>query len=279
LDIFSDLKQKNQSMKQRLLLVFLCSAIAAYSQVVNNLVMFCNEGEPFTLILNGQRVNMEPQTRVKAEGLTVKKYETKVIFKNPSIKDANTTITFFRTGKECEFVLKKKSKKKYKIEYFTEKNIEGFNNGSQTGNNSSNQELNTPVNNTSPVPTQTVTETVSAPINTVEPVSPTGINPNSGKCDTPMSESQFASFKSSIQNLSTDAEKQARSLAMLQAACITVNQLKQLLDVFLSDNAKYEFAKQAYEKTKDNSEFAKLSEVFLDVLIKEKFQKFVQSKK
>lgn len=265
-------------MKQRLLLVFLCSAIAASSQVVNNLVIFCNEGEPFTLILNGQRVNMEPQTRVRAEGLTVKKYETKVIFKNSSIKDANTTITFFRTGKECEFVLKKKSKKKYKIEYFTEKNIEGFNNGSQTGNNTSNQELNTPVNDT-PVPTQTVAETVNHPVYTTEPTSPTGINPNSGKCDTPMNESQFASFKSSIQNLSTDAEKQVRSLALLQAACITVNQLKQLLDVFLSENAKYEFAKQAYEKTKDNSDFAKLSEVFLDVLIKEKFQKFVQSKK
>lgn len=265
-------------MKQRLILIFLCITIVASAQVVNNLVIFCNEGEPFTLILNGQRINMEPQTRVKAEGLTVKKYETKVIFKNPSIKDANTTITFFRTGKECEFVLKQKSKKKYKIEYFTEKNIEGFNNGNQTGNNASDQEVNTPVN-TTPVPTQSVAETVIVPVNTEAPASPNGINPGSGKCDTPMNESQFSSFKNSIQNLSTDAEKQVRSLVMLEAACITVNQLKQLLNVFLADNAKYEFAKQAYEKTKDNSEFAKLSEVFLDVLIKEKFQKFVQSKK
>ena len=85
--------------------------------------MFCNEAEPFTLILNGERINMTPQTRVKAENLTVKKYQTKIIFSNPKIKEANTVITFFGTNNECEFVLKKKGKKKYKIEYFTERKI------------------------------------------------------------------------------------------------------------------------------------------------------------
>lgn len=87
------------------------------------MVVFCNDGEPFTLILNGERINMEPQTRVVATGLTLKKYQTKVIFKNSNIKEANTTITFFSTGFECEFSLNKKSKKKYKIEYFTERKI------------------------------------------------------------------------------------------------------------------------------------------------------------
>lgn len=85
--------------------------------------MFCNESEPFTLILNGERINMTPQTRVKAENLTVKKYQTKIIFNNPRIKEANTVITFFGTGNECEFILKKKGKRKYKIEYFTERKI------------------------------------------------------------------------------------------------------------------------------------------------------------
>lgn len=84
------------------------------------MVVFCNEGEPFTLILNGERINMEPQTRVIAKNLTLKKYQTKVIFKNANIKEANTTITFFSTGFQCEFSLNKKSKRKYKIEYFTE---------------------------------------------------------------------------------------------------------------------------------------------------------------
>ena len=110
-------------MKRLFFLLFCFVALSASSQIVNNLVMFCNEPEPFTLILNGERINSTPQTRVKAEHLTVKKYQTKIIFNNPNIKEANTVITFFGTGNECEFVLKKKGKRKYKIEYFTERKI------------------------------------------------------------------------------------------------------------------------------------------------------------
>ena len=110
-------------MKRLFLLLFLSGSLAVSSQIVNNLVVFCNEAEPFTLILNGERINMTPQTRVKAENLTVKKYQTKIIFNNPKIKEANTVITFFGTNNECEFILKKKGKKNYKIEYFTERKI------------------------------------------------------------------------------------------------------------------------------------------------------------
>ena len=63
----------------------------------------------------------------------------------------------------------------------------------------------------------------------------------------------------------------------MQAACITVNQLRQLLNVFFADNAKYEFAKKVYERTKDNADFIKLKEVFVDGVVKEKFEKFLQS--
>lgn len=110
-------------MKRLFLSLFISLAFTAFSQTINNMVVFCNDGEPFTLILNGERINMEPQTRVVAKGLTLKKYQTKVIFKNENIKEANTTITFFSSGYECEFSLNRKSKRKYKIEYFTETKI------------------------------------------------------------------------------------------------------------------------------------------------------------
>src|SRR4051794_7594285 len=91
------------------------------SQTINNMVLFCNDGEPFTLILNGERINMEPQTRVKVEGLTLKKYQAKVIFKNKKLKESNTTITFFSTCFECDFGVNRVSKKKFRIEYFTDR--------------------------------------------------------------------------------------------------------------------------------------------------------------
>jgi hypothetical protein len=252
------------------------------------MVVFCNDGEPFTLILNGERINMEPQTRVKVEGLTLKKYQTKVIFKNSRLKEANTTITFFSTCFECEFGVNRKSKKKFKIEYFTDRPIPGCNNGKQTSNNlnSVNNDQSSNINSNSNVTEEATPVKNTSPTNTI--LTGTGISngtmsPNmnkviSGKCDTPMNDAEFSSFKSSVQKLSSDDEKQIKAWAMMEAACITVNQLKQLLNVFFADNSKYEFAKKVYERTKDNSDYIKLKEVFVDAMVKDKFDKFLQSK-
>ena len=252
------------------------------------MVLFCNDGEPFTLILNGERINMEPQTRVRVEGLTLKKYQAKVIFKNKKLKEANTTITFFYTCFECEFGVNRKSKNKFKIEYFTDRKIEGCAGGEPEGNANSNQTSGTITNTTTnttieeATPVQTITPTntlLTGPGTGITTTENNTVNIINGKCDTPMSDAQFLSFKNSIQNLPTDNEKQIKAWAMMQAACITVNQLRQLLNVFFADNAKYEFAKKVYERTKDNADFIKLKEVFVDTMVKDKFEKFLQTKK
>jgi hypothetical protein len=82
-----------------------------------------------------------------------------------------------------------------------------------------------------------------------------------------------------MKQLPGDNEKEAKALLMMEGACLTVNQLKQLLNAFLSENAKYSFAKKVYDRTRDNSDFIKLSETFVDVMVKDKFQKFLQTKK
>lgn len=279
-------------MKRLLFFIFCCIGCFAFSQTINNMVVFCNDGEPFTLILNGERINMEPQTRVRVENLPLKKYQAKVVFKNPKLKEANSTITFYSTCFECEFGLNRQSKKKFRIDYFTDRKIEGCGQeqSNVTGTNSNSAQL---TSNTNTVNT-TITE---IPVTeTVQPVTPTNtmltgpgmintttesttISMINGKCDAPMNDSQFLNFKNSIQRLSTDDEKQLKAWAMLEAACITVNQLKQLLNVFLADNSKYEFAKKVYERTKDNADYVKLKEVFVDTVVKDKFDKFLQSKK
>jgi len=250
------------------------------------MVVFCNEAEPFTLVLNGERINMTPQTRVRAEGLTLKKYETKVIFQNTKIREANTTITFYSTGYECEFGVNKKGKKTYKIEYFTEKKIEGFADNEATGNNNTNNQSNgfgnaTPTN-TAAAPTLTVSETntmLTGPgiLSNSQNTNNTSIN--SIKCNTQMSDTRLLSIIGAVKDLSNDTLKHGKAILMMEGACITVNQLKQLLDTFFSEDSKYNFAKQVYERTKDNSEFTKLTEAFMDVVVKNKFQKFLQSKK
>jgi hypothetical protein len=254
------------------------------------MVVFCNDGEPFTLILNGERINMEPQTKVRVEGLTLKKYQAKVVFKNQKLKESNTTITFFSTCFECEFAVNRKSKKKFSIDYFTDRPIPGCA-GEKTADNITtypdqttgtitNTTVSTPIEEATPVYSTTPASTLLAgPGTGITTSTYSSVNIINGKCDTPMTDAQFLDFKSSVQHLTSDDEKQIKAWAMMQAACITVNQLRQLLNVFFADNSKYEFAKKVYERTKDNADFIKLKEVFADVVIKDKFEKFLQSKK
>lgn len=275
-------------MKPVLFLLLSVFTLMASSQVVNNMVVFCNDAEPFTLILNGERINMTPQTRVKAEGLTLKKYDTKVIFQNPKLKEATTTITFFSSGYECEFVVKAKSKKKYKIEYFTEKKIDGLGNNQASPQNNIAPDNNTIQNTGSPnngnnsVSNETVS-TPASPTNSVftgPGMSSVPVNGQGNvKCNEPLSNERLLTIIGAMKQLPTDHEKEAKALLMMEGACLTVNQLKQLLNSFLTENAKYNFAKQVYERTKDNSDFVKLSETFIDTVVKDKFQKFLQSKK
>src|SRR5690606_14645595 len=102
-------------------ILFLSSGLSA--QRINNLVVFCNEGEKFTLILNGQRYNDNPATTVKAPDLVLATYKVKIIFENKKINDLNTTLSFYRTNKECVFGLTKKNRKKYTMDYVSETNI------------------------------------------------------------------------------------------------------------------------------------------------------------
>jgi hypothetical protein len=99
-----------------LLSAILCILSEVPAQINNNLVIFCNDGEKFTLILNGQKYNEIPATSVKVTGLNFKQYQTKVIFENNKLKDLNTTITFYGTGLECLFGLSRKNKKEYQID-------------------------------------------------------------------------------------------------------------------------------------------------------------------
>ncbi len=48
----------------------------------NSLIIYSNEGVQFTVIMNGVRQNMEPQTNVKITGLNSQNYKVKLIFAN-----------------------------------------------------------------------------------------------------------------------------------------------------------------------------------------------------
>ena len=225
------------------------------AQIVNNLVIFSNEGQPFTLIVNGLKENQTPATNVRVQGLDLKSYQVKVIYENHKLKDANTTITFFRTGKECVFGLTKKGKRKHTIDYVSEKEIDGF-------LTNTNQQPPTITNNPTSTDLQPVTTTVPTP----EPVS------------TPT----VSAFQTALTNIAaqpTDEGKLTAALALIQNGTLNVAQIKQVLALFTTEQARLTFAKQACAQLKDPNVYTEIISLFVSEPVKQDLQKFFQGKR
>jgi hypothetical protein len=84
--------KKTKTMKQlySILLGLFISATIATAQN-NSLIIYSNEGVQFTVIINGVRQNMQPETNVKVTGLNSQNYQVKLIFANNK-PDLNKTI-------------------------------------------------------------------------------------------------------------------------------------------------------------------------------------------
>jgi hypothetical protein len=238
-----------------IVLVFCAVQLAMKAQIVNNLVVFSNEGQPFTLILDGLKENQTPATNVRVVGLDLKAYQVKVIFENKRLKDANTTITFFRTGKECVFGLNRKGKKKHTIDYVSEKEIDGFLDAQNQLN---------PPNTNLPTNTQNLTS-VPTTVPTPEPVSTPTI-------------SAFEAGLNNIASQSTDAAKLSAALAMLQSNTYNATQIKQILSLFSSEQTKLTFAKQACTLIKNPAVCTEIIGSFIPSPIKQELQNFIEGK-
>lgn len=148
-----------------MVLVTLLFAAPAFAQVKSNLIFFTEEGERFTVILNGLRQNETPETNVKVMDLPAPSYKLKVIFEDASLGSFDKNL-MFNQGTETTYVIRKNNKNEYVIRYMNEIPME------QALPVSSGQQV--VVYNTQPAPVQTVTQTTvveSYENNTTEGVS------------------------------------------------------------------------------------------------------------
>ena len=101
-------------------MLFLLLAVAGAFAQNNNIVVFSENGERFTLILNGIRQNAKPETNVKVTGLNAPNYKAKIIFESKSIFDLDQSIYLQyggeSTGSNMEYTYSIVNKKgKYKL--------------------------------------------------------------------------------------------------------------------------------------------------------------------
>lgn len=102
---------KTNLRKISLLSAFILSATFAFAQVTNNnLVVFSQDGDKFSLIVNGLRQNEKPETNVKVTGLNAPNYKVRVIFENGNLAPIDQNIAMMYggenvTNKELTYVI------------------------------------------------------------------------------------------------------------------------------------------------------------------------------
>ncbi|MES2589462.1 MAG: hypothetical protein V4622_10810 [Bacteroidota bacterium] len=109
-------------MKKTILLLFatVFSLSLGISQTNSNLVVFSEDGNPFYVIVNGIKQNVEPRTNLKITGLTNPSNHVRIIFKNESIPSLDKSIFFQEMGVEATMKITRTKKKGYKLRYFGE---------------------------------------------------------------------------------------------------------------------------------------------------------------
>ena len=102
-----------------LILAFALSIGSGAFAQLSNLIFFSENGERFTVILNGIRQNPNPETNVKVTDLPAPSYKLKVIFDDPALGQLDKNL-MFNQGTESTFVIKVNKKNEYIVRWMNE---------------------------------------------------------------------------------------------------------------------------------------------------------------
>lgn len=109
-------------MKKRLpmlLIILALAQLSSFAQLKTNLVFFTEQGERFTVILNGIRQNPTPETNVKVTDLVAPNAKLKVIFEDPALGFVDKNL-MLNQGFETTVVIRKNNKNEYVVRWMSE---------------------------------------------------------------------------------------------------------------------------------------------------------------
>jgi hypothetical protein len=81
-------------------------------------------------------------------------------------------------------------------------------------------------------------------------------------CGMPMSSTEFADARKSIESKSFEETKMTMAKQIGRDRCFTVDQVKSVMGTFSFEDSKLEFAKYAYDRTHDIGNYYKLNDAF-----------------
>ncbi|MBK7175336.1 MAG: DUF4476 domain-containing protein [Bacteroidales bacterium] len=110
-------------MKKMLLFTAIVCLATLLKAQNTNLIFFTEQGERFSVVLNGVLQNLQPETNIKVTDLPAPSYKLKLIFEDKKIADLDKNL-FFNQGTETTFCIKKNKNQEYVVRFMNEVPIE-----------------------------------------------------------------------------------------------------------------------------------------------------------
>lgn len=243
----------------------------------SNLILFTENGERFSVVLNGILQNGSPETNVKVTGLPAPSYKLKIIFEDRQLPSIDKTLTM---GKDLEmtYCIRKNKKGEYVVRFMnqvelsqalppppsqkvlvystvpppvpavihTETNVTNINNVNAPGGNVS-ITINTGTTNATVVPSDHyIMSGYSGPIG----------------CPYPLTDLDFREVKRVISEKSFEDSKLKIARQVTSSNCLFASEVKEIMELFSFEDSRLEYAKYAYRYTYDIGNYYKVNDAF-----------------
>ncbi len=255
------------------LFVMLLLTVLAKAQNANAII-YAENGEKFTVILNEVTQNEKPETSVKMKNLNDPQYKMKIVFEDARLGETSFNL-FLEPDVERTFSLSKNSKGKYVLRFISGVPI---NNSPDTlavnqaviknENLLLVKDVSTVLDVDSSVVKNADAKANASKNNSLPSNSDTIKQANmpiySGVvgCENPMSNADFKVLKDSIPVNSFEETKLSTAKELVKNQCMLSQQIKELASLFTFDETRLDFAKFAYNYTYDRTNYYKVNDVF-----------------
>ncbi len=264
--------------------LYLTSPVKTNAQFTN-LIFFSEQGERFTLVLNGIRQNDSPETNIMVADLPAPSYKVKIIFEDKNIPPIDKTL-YFSQGTETTYNIKKNNKGEYVIRFLNQVSLAeklppppdrhvivfSAEPPMPTGNQQT-QVTSTTIN----VPGYSTTATTTVQTTTISTQGSVQTEDHSVKgkpiyvmpgyngpvgCPHPLTDLDFRKVKETISTKSLEDSKLTIAKQVTASNCLFASEVKEIMMLFMFETTRLDYAKYAYRYTYDIGNYYLLNDAF-----------------
>lgn len=268
-------------------------SLFASAQNFGHLTIFSEDGDKFTLILNGETINESPQTNLRVEELNQPYYNARIRFEDGTKAELSKTIQITDVDdsyKDVTYKIKrdKNNSKKMKLSYFSETEVRPdfippsnvkvihygqpqvvtqsttiINNNAPTINtNMSVQGMGVGINVNISEPM--ITETLTHSTTTTTNYQSSEFSESTADCsrNRGMKPADFTSALNSLKQQKFEDSQLKLAKQIAGANCLSSDQIREICKTFKFEESKLDFAKFAYGRCIDPTSYYKINDVF-----------------